>query len=197
MCYQKIKKKQIQGWNTWNSRNVLSFILMPQAISVSLGFKDYKKGSFLKETLIGRMEEGAEEVVPIAHAYDGSYIALNLKWSEMEFIIQMACIEKDMVLSIESIVVNKKAPLLVVDMGILWGREGYVTRDDMVLKAYSGEEIISAFVVGDEFEDFNVPYVNPYIPTQLNEVIMISTGKMRSQEEIQSIILQKKKSTIL
>ncbi len=39
--YEQHKKKVMQGWQTWNSRSVLSHIMMPECIGINLGLKDF------------------------------------------------------------------------------------------------------------------------------------------------------------
>lgn len=37
--YSAIKKELKKGWNTWNTRNVLSQVLLPYGLEIKLGFK--------------------------------------------------------------------------------------------------------------------------------------------------------------
>jgi len=72
-----MSKKLIQGWNTWNTRSVLSQVLLPESFSINLAIKDHS-GNILEETLIGRDHYGSKErVIPGPHAYDGSYTELE------------------------------------------------------------------------------------------------------------------------
>ena len=54
--YREIQKKLAQGWNTWNTRSVLSQVLLPEGFSINLAFKQHYwlEERYLKEALIGR-----------------------------------------------------------------------------------------------------------------------------------------------
>ena len=95
--YEALQKRLAQGWNTWNTRSVLSHVLLPQGFALNLGLREYTGRQYLKEALIGRQDElykafkklyeltgeerywwqmrsGREEQIhPGPHAYDGSY----------------------------------------------------------------------------------------------------------------------------
>ena len=50
----KLNSRLAKGWNTWNTRSVLSFVLLPEYYSIDLMLQDKKTGAILKEALIGR-----------------------------------------------------------------------------------------------------------------------------------------------
>jgi hypothetical protein len=52
--YTQLKSELIRGWNTWNTKSVLSHVLLPEAISVDFYLKDKVSGKILKEALKGR-----------------------------------------------------------------------------------------------------------------------------------------------
>ncbi len=79
--YQNLKAALAKGWNTWNTRSVLSHVILPEGVAVNLGVKEYATGQYLRETLIGRSGPKTEVVRPGPHAYDGSYTALSVSWS--------------------------------------------------------------------------------------------------------------------
>src|SRR4051812_31963118 len=83
--YDALKKRLASGWNTWNTRSVLSHVLLPEAFSLNVCFKTYSDGNYLREALVGR-----EEIYPGPHAYDGSYSELRMVWNGLEVIVQSA-----------------------------------------------------------------------------------------------------------
>ena len=42
--YAELKSQLARGWNTWNTRSVLSHVLLPEGFAVNLGFKEYAGG---------------------------------------------------------------------------------------------------------------------------------------------------------
>ena len=45
--YEQHKKALMNGWQTWNSRSVLSHVMMPEGLGINLGLKDYKEPGLL------------------------------------------------------------------------------------------------------------------------------------------------------
>ena len=84
--YLRIKKHLLQGWGTWNARNVLS-----QEINW-LGY------DHLGEVLISRKGEDVEQVRPGLHALDGSYSELELRWRQISLRVQTAAEGEDFVM---------------------------------------------------------------------------------------------------
>jgi len=79
-----------EGWNTWNVRSVLSHVHLPDGMAISLGLIEYGSGQCLREALIGRKEEGVEDILPGPHAYDGSYTCLTLTWNSAKVRVETA-----------------------------------------------------------------------------------------------------------
>src|SRR4030042_4870918 len=66
-----------KGWNTWNTRSVLSHVLLPEGFSINLQMVSHRTGDTLKEALIGRGDYGPNaRVIPGPNAWGGSYTAL-------------------------------------------------------------------------------------------------------------------------
>jgi hypothetical protein len=80
-----------KGWNTWNSRSVLSHVLLPKGFSVNLQLISRQSGDTLKEALIGRSDYGRKEhVIAGPRSYDGSFTDLNVKWQDINVRVQSA-----------------------------------------------------------------------------------------------------------
>ena len=86
--YVQLKSELIRGWNTWDTKSVLTHVLMPEAIAVDFSLKDNHSGELLEAALMGRRGEGAETVLPVAHSYDGSYTELDISWRGIEMKVQ-------------------------------------------------------------------------------------------------------------
>ena len=81
--YQSLKNRLASGWNTWNTRSVLSQVLLPQGFALNLCLRSLSDGLYLKTALIG-----SEDIHPGLHAYDGSYTDLKITWKDRPFRIQ-------------------------------------------------------------------------------------------------------------
>ena len=61
--YIQLKSELANGWNTWNTRSVLSHVLLPEGISVDFYLKDRISEEVLEEGLVGRRGEEAESIL--------------------------------------------------------------------------------------------------------------------------------------
>lgn len=186
--YNDLKKIIAAGWNTWNTRSVLSHVLLPQGFAINLGFKEQKNSLVLRESLIGRFGENDEIIHPAGHAYNGSYTSLNLKWAEMEFEIESAAQGDDLVLLIKPIKLQISPPLLIIELGMLWNRAGHIHKADGFMRAVFDDNHVDVYNTGNVVVEANIPCLSPYTCVTLDKPIGISTGEVRSIEEIQHII---------
>ena len=81
--YRAVQQRLAQGWNTWDTNSVLTQVLLPEGLAIHVGLKHNATlggDAFLGDVLIGRLQPGAEQVVPGPHAWDGSYTDLRVTW---------------------------------------------------------------------------------------------------------------------
>ena len=192
--YDELKCRLAQGWNTWNTRSVLSHVLLPEAFAINLCIKEYSGQNYLKEALIGRHHEFEERIFPGPHAYDGSYTELRLLWQGVEMIVQSAQKGKDLVILVTPLSSHKKAPLLVVEAGILWNRPGNICQKKDHLKVKLNEKTVKVFATRESVFDPYLVTQTPYFSIPLDGPLGISTGKPRSIDKIQAIITKQKAS---
>jgi len=190
--YEELKRRLARGWNTWNTRSVLSHVLLPEGFALNLCLKHLPGRAYLKEALIGRRGEDAEVIIPGPHAYDGSYSSLQLTWNGLELQVQSAKQGEDLVLLVTPKVDPQNPALLVVEAGILWNREGFVTREVNELVGHFGKKTLRAYASGTLASDPYIPAQGPYLALRLDGEVGISTGKERSLEQVKEIIEQRK-----
>jgi putative isomerase len=190
--YAELKTRLAQGWNTWNTRSVLSHVLLPEGLAINLGFKEYAGRKYLKEALIGRHQESEERIFPGPHAYNGSYTELQLLWQGLEMKVQSAQKGEDLVILVTPLSTHKKLPLLVVETGLLWNRPGYIQQKKSYIKARLNKKIVKVFTTRESVCDPNLATQTPYFSIPLDTPIGISTGKPRTVEKIQAILSKQK-----
>jgi putative isomerase len=173
--YEKVQENLAQGWNTWNTRSVLSHVLLTEGFALNLGIKEYRSGGYLKEALIGRMGKEDEVIYPGPHAYNGSYTELRLVWREVEVKVQSATANDS------------------VESGILWNRKGELSAEDGVLVGRFGNRVIKVYGTKDQVNEPYIAAQTPYLAFSMDSPVGISTDKKRSLEEINSIIERRKK----
>lgn len=180
--YKVMKKNLATGWNTWNTRSVLSHVLLPEGLSINLMMKDYSSGDTLKEALIGRRNKGAERIWVGDHTNDGSYNGLDIEWRSSKINIQTATRENDIVIWINP---EKKSDSvnLYIDLSMIWGRKGEILRSENGFMVYIENKSIPVNVL-----DVSVGLEDGYYEIPLTDEIFISSGKQRNQDEIRQII---------
>ena len=124
--YAALKEKYLTSWHTWNVRSVLSYVHMPDGLSLNLMFKEYQSGHFLTEALIGRFGDAPniEKIFPGEHAFDGSYTSLEMQWCSMRFKIETCASGDDFALLVTPLTAPAHPALIVLDATYLWNRPG-------------------------------------------------------------------------
>ena len=76
--YQTFKDDLAVGWNAWNTKSVLSHVLLPQCFALNLHLHNAQSGRTLENTLISRQGNKAliEKIAQGNRTYDGSYTDL-------------------------------------------------------------------------------------------------------------------------
>lgn len=143
--YIQLKSKLTKGWNTWNTNSVLSHVLLPEAIAINFYLKD-KDGKILKDALVGKMSKDAEKVLPLAHAYDGSYTEIVIEWNGIKLRIQTCSSERDITFLLTPLSANVGDEVLVNPCKIWWKRDGKIHIDSnrIIFDLPSGKIMLNA-----------------------------------------------------
>lgn len=196
--YQAIKKRLIKGWNTWNTRSVLSQVLLPEGFAINLNFKQHNwlEEKYLKDVLIGCSGKGAEQITPGMHTYTGNYTELTIAWQQMKARVQTAHVGNDLVMLVTPLQKTKHKVAMIVEAAMLWNRNGALSRDDDQIQArFPSGNATSVHVTSKPHTDYYVSTYSPYLAVYLDQPVGISTGKKRSLNEIQKMIAQQKQAT--
>jgi putative isomerase len=190
--YTDLKTRLAHGWNTWNTRSVLSHVLLPDGFALNLGFKEYAGRRYLKEAFIGQKDPQAEQIHPGLRTYDGSYTELTLRWQGLEVFVQSATVENDLVLLVTPHTRHRKTPLVVVEPGMLWNRPGSVSREADFLVGDFPQRMLMVYSTASPVDDPYIPAQTGYLALPLDGPVGISTGKRRSVADIQAILERNK-----
>jgi hypothetical protein len=198
--YTLLKTRLTRGWNTWNTRSVLSHVLLPYGLAINLGLKEYGSARYLKESFIGQQGKEQERIIPGPHASDGSFTELTLIWQGIEIVVQSAtegvAPADDLVLLVTPRKLPYAPPTLVAETGILWNRPGILHHDNGHIvfqdQPLAPGMIIPIYPAGSPVNDPHIPAQTPYLALRLDQPVGISTGKQRSLDEIQEIIASRK-----
>jgi putative isomerase len=178
--YIAMQRKLASGWNTWNTRSVLSHVFLPQYFTVNLELNDSRSDGILKEALIGRRGKDAEKVTPGPHSYNGSYTELTVDWKNIEVNVKTAAEGKDLAIIVTPLK-GKESDKLLIKPKILWGKNGKVEIMKNCL-SFSSDSITTKFyLIAKEYSINDSMIICP-----LNEKIILSTYFDKSLYEIES-----------
>jgi putative isomerase len=192
--YEALQKRLAAGWNTWEVHSVTTQVLLPAGLAIRMGVQrksTLNSDAFLGDALIGRQGANEEQVFPGAHAWDGSYTDLRLKWREVDVRLQSAHIGEDLVMLVTPLAqvkTDEPAASVVVSVGYLWNQPGTVERAGNAIVAQGPAGKVEIHGVGAEAPFGVVPVAGPYLSRELSGAVGLSTGKARSLEEIQKAI---------
>ena len=199
--YQQVQKRLAQGWNTWDTNSVTTQVLLPEGLAVHVGLKhngSLNGDAFLGDALIGRLQPGAEQVVPGPHAWDGSYTDLRISWKGHSWRIQSAQDARDLVLLATPLPgkpISALPSTLVVSVDFLWNQPGTSLRRPDFIETRGASGPIPVYCTCNpastqsESHDYaDVPVSSPYFSVDFTAPVGISTGKRRTLAEIEAVI---------
>jgi hypothetical protein len=188
-AYGRIQESLARGWNTWDTRSVLTQVLLPDALGLSFGLKEYYRGTSLRTAQIGRRTEGAETVTLGRHAYDGSYTETTVQWAGITIRVQTAHAGDDQVALVTPTGNQPKSALLTVAVGYLWNRPGSVSRaGDQIVAVGPDGSTVNVFGTAPHVDDPYADIDGPYLALDLSTAVGVSTGRVRDLAEIAAIV---------
>ena len=182
--YKKLQDRLAVGWNTWNTKSVLSHVLLPQCFALNLQLHNAQSGKTLENALIGRQGDKSliENIAQGNRTYDGSYTDLTIEWDGMKVHVQSAAKGNLLNLLISPIHTDNHS-FLKVKPEILWGKLGGINVSGNTISAEFSELRLKIYTVGQ------VAFANDSCLTfSLSGKIGISTGSKANIETIESEI---------
>ena len=194
MNYEILKEQTNTGWNTWNTSNVLSHVLLPYGFSINLCIKDHSRSDVFRELQVGRYGENEEHLFPGIRSYDGSYTEMQVNIGETELIVQSTAQNDAQYILVTPKSNGRKPTTLIVEACLLWGKEGILG------KKYGN--LFGEFEDGTYVEIFcskektNYPHsysLSPSFSVELTEPVCISTVPCEVSEVIEMLETEKEK----
>jgi hypothetical protein len=185
-----IKQRLARGWNTWNTRSVLSHTLLPEGFGLSLAFKQVKwlDEPYLRETLFGGDGDDAH-IRPGFHTLDGSYTRLEIEWQQLRARIETAHAGDDLVVLVTPLCPQTLPVKMVVESAIYWNRPGSLAKvTNNQLRATLPTRTIDVYSTAPHREDFYVRTQTPYLVLTLDQPVGLSTGTPRMIDEIRELV---------
>ncbi|GAA3774144.1 hypothetical protein GCM10022225_72330 [Plantactinospora mayteni] len=188
--YRAAQRRLARGWNTWDTRSLLTQVLLPEGLAVTLGLKEYYRGNDLQRVQIGRREPDAEEVTLGPHAVDGGYTAVTVRWRDIEVLVESAHTGADLVVLATPRANQAQPATLTVSVALLWNRPGTVRRVGATVVADLPErpEPVGVHGTAPQVDDPYVDLTGPYLAMRLDGPVGVSTGTPRDLAEIRRLV---------
>jgi putative isomerase len=196
--YTALQQRLARGWNTWDVNSVTTHVLLPQGLAIHVGLKHnatLEGDALLSDTLIGRMNAGAEQVFPGAHAWDGGYTDLRVTWKGHSWRVQSAQAGQDLVLAatpLPSETTEPLPPTVVFSVNFLWNRPGNVAKLPGMIEARGPAGTVRVYCSCEQNNPaasngtaLNLsPVTGPYFAADFGAPVTISTGTPRTSAEV-------------
>lgn len=194
--YTSLQHRLAQGWNTWDVNSVTTQVLLPAGLAIHLGLKHNTTlfgDALLTDTLIGRQSQGAEQIFPGPHSWNGSYTDLRVSWKGHNWRVQSAHASNELILLATPLPSETKetlAPSLIFSVNFLWQKPGNATKLPGLIEAHSPSGAIRIYCTCKEnHNSLNIsPLTGPYFAADFTGPAAISTGRRRSLLEAQAAI---------
>jgi hypothetical protein len=130
------------------------------------------------------------------HAYDASYTELTCEWQGSTFKIESAVKDNEMFLLVTPIKVAAVIPGVVLEVGMLWNREGNVKlqKESIEVALPSKKVVIRSCnpLITDQ-----LPTTAKYMVALMNQPVAFYTGaKTKSIDEVRAIVTQNRESLL-
>lgn len=147
--YSKLQRNLAIGWNTWDTRSVLTQVLLPYGAAIDLNLSD-NTGERINTFRIG----GNPTMRPGAHAFDGSYTDVSLSWRGHKLRVQSASDGLKNVILITPLEGNKQGGKLHIIPKSLWMRANRIQfgEGNFTISPYGFDVKVLSTVHGDSLD---------------------------------------------
>lgn len=135
VAYAELTQKLKKGWNTWDTRNVLTQAYLPDGFALTIEPRVGHKT--IVGSNIGVIDRAGTEIIPGGHNYDGSYTDLTLKIGSKKIRVQTVAEDKDIVILITNDRPDDSTAVSIV-ANMKWGKPGNVILQSDFIEAIAG-----------------------------------------------------------
>jgi len=197
--YEQVQQRLARGWNTWDVHSVATQVLLPEGLAIHVGLKHNSTlngDAYLGDALIGRLDKNAEKVTPGPHSWDGSYTRADFEWKGHKWRVESAHDGEDLVLLVSPLDAKTPPvlpPSVVFSVNFLWNTPGSTLKHGNVIEARTGTSAIAVYCARPEPDRasnvrMDVPLSGAYFAFDLTASVGLSTGKLRSVDQIRAAI---------
>ena len=182
MNYDLLKQQTNMGWNTWNTKNVLSYSHLPEGFTINLCLKDFCAETVLRESLVGRFGEYEEKIFPGARSYDGSCSQLNLKYRETELDVRTVVADDEQIVIVTPVKYGIRTPALVIEACLLWGKDGSLGKSGNRIFGDCCGRHFEVYTTGELVKLQHTGSLSPYVSVLLDRPVVVSSRPCSLEE---------------
>lgn len=182
MNYDLLKEQTNRGWNTWNTRNVLSYSHLPEGFTINLCVKEFSTEAVLRESLVGRFGENEEVIFPGARSYDGRCSQLNLKFREMELDVRTVVKDDEQIVIVTPLKTGIRTPVLIIEACLLWGKDGSLGKSGNRIFGDCSGRHFEIFTTGTLVKQQHTASLSPYVSVLLDKPVVVSSRQCPLEE---------------
>ena len=182
MNYDLLKEQTNRGWNTWNTRNVLSYSHLPEGFTINLCVKEFSSEAVLRESLVGRFGENEEVIFPGARTYDGRCSQLNLKFREMELDVRTVVKDDEQIVIVTPLKNGIRTPVLIIEACLLWGKDGSLGKSGNRIFGDCSGRHFEIFTTGTLVKLQHTASLSPYVSVLLDKPVVVSSRQCALEE---------------
>ena len=155
MTYDVLRKTANRGWNTWFSPSMTTHALLPYGFAIGLCFRDYAD-----VRLVRNLKVGDCGLRPGSRSWDGAYTSLTFRLGRTEVTVESTAREGEQYILVTPSGDPVRAPAMIVEASLLWGKEGTVFKREGKLGA--------SFADGREIRVYTDGVPGDYVPAGAN-----------------------------
>lgn len=189
--YKTLQERLCSGWNTWYNNSLVTHVCLPDGFAINLCLATDDNRTYLKDVYkAADIQNRPERVFPGMRADDGSYTSLRLQYMDIEVLVESATEGADELILVTPVRPSKH--LLVVEAGLLYGKDGMIGQTANQLKAECLGRKYIVHATNDPVPTNFLSTTSPRLAYKLLEPVGISTGKQRTMDEIKAVITKAK-----
>ncbi|MDR0743309.1 MAG: hypothetical protein LBF05_03005 [Tannerella sp.] len=152
--YDEMQRSIAKGWNTWDTRSVMRHVLLPYGVAIDIHLAS-ADGKRVDRFFIGDRTEGAPQMRPGAHSYDGYYTDITASWNALALRVESAADSLSNVIMITPQEGSAKGGKVIISVKSLWKRANYISTDEnrFTVKTIADELNLTGEVSGDFIEN--------------------------------------------
>jgi neutral trehalase len=189
--YGDLQKKIASGWNTWYNNSMISHVLLPYGFAINICLTKPGNPQYLKDVFkAADIQQRPEKVIPGLRSDDGRYTSIEVQFQDEVIKVESATEGNDEIILITP--VKGSGNTVVIEAGLLWNRNGSISRERNLLTGHLPGQTITVYPSGLEIPDAYSMTTAPHISFSMKQELGLSTGKKRTIPEIKTIIKQRR-----